>query len=76
MFKAYSDEKRKPFLNNVKVVTRSAIRRDVNINGSYTGYKIELNDDRFLKLKTSIAPHGNEGSDRDVYILNDVFVRL
>lgn len=50
MVKAYLEEEQK-FLTNVKVVSISAILRNVNVIGNHTGYNIKLNDTITLILR-------------------------
>lgn len=56
--------RKKFFLNNVKCVPRSSVPDIANIIGSHTVYKITVNDDESLKLKATIALHGNEDPDK------------
>ena len=58
---AYSAEET-AFLKTVQPIPRSAVSDDANIIGSHTIYKIKSNDDKSLKIKARIAPHGNEDS--------------
>lgn len=64
MVNAYREEEKK-FLLNVRQVPRDAVPKTANIIGSYTVYKLKVNDDDNLKLKARIAPHGNEDSDKE-----------
>ena len=58
---AYSAEEA-AFLKTVQPIPRSAVPEDANVIGSHTIYKVKANDDKSLKLKARIAPHGNEDS--------------
>lgn len=53
------------FRKTVKAVTRSKVPHTANVISSNVIYKIKINDDQYLKLKDRIAPHGNEGSQKD-----------
>lgn len=48
------------FLKTVKIVPKTKVPTSADVINSHTLYKIKVNDDRSLKLKARIAPHGNE----------------
>lgn len=56
---AYKAEE-ETFLKTVTTVPIKTLPQDANIIGSHTIYKVKMNDDKTLKLKARIAPHGNE----------------
>lgn len=47
------------------MVPISSNLRDLNIIGSYTIYKLELNDDKSLLLKAQIALRGNDDLNKE-----------
>ena len=50
------------FKKTAEPVRVSKIPPDANIISSHVIYKVKMNDDKALKLKARIAPHGNEDS--------------
>ncbi len=58
------------FLKNVKVIPLSKIsaqdKQKMNIIGSHTLYKLKRKDDKSLKIKGRIAPHGNEDALKEL----------
>lgn len=64
LYNSYKKEE-SDFLRNVKIVPRSSVPKSANIIGSHTIYKVKVTDDKSLKLKARIAPHGNEDSDTE-----------
>lgn len=59
MINAYQIEEEN-FLKTVKIVPISDVPDGANVIGSHVLYKVKKNDDESLKLKSRIAPHGNE----------------
>lgn len=49
---------------NAKSVPRRIVPKSGTVVCSYTICKVMVNDDKQLKLKAQIAPHGNEDSDK------------
>lgn len=45
---------------------RNSVPRDANIISGHVIYKVKVLDDATFKLKTRIAPHGNEDSDKSL----------
>ena len=60
---AYKKEE-ESFLKTVKIIPKESLPQDANIIRSHTLYKIKVSDDGTKKLKSRIAPHGNEDSMR------------
>lgn len=62
------------FKKTVKPVHISEIPPDANIISSHVIYKVKMNDDKSLKLKAKIAPHGcikitpRGSSSRGIYL--------
>lgn len=50
------------FKKTVKTVPIDEVPKDANVISSHVIYKVKVNDDKSLKLKARIAPHGNEDS--------------
>lgn len=57
-YKAEEDE----FKKTVKKVPIEDVPKNANVISSHVIYKVKVKDDKSLKLKARIAPHGNENS--------------
>lgn len=53
-------------MKTVKSIPRSEFTNEANYISSHTLYKVNQNDDGSLKLKSRIAPHGNEDDLKEV----------
>lgn len=61
LYKAYQEQELE-FVKRVSRIPISEVPESANVISSHTIYKIKFNDDKSLKLKARIAPHGNEDS--------------
>lgn len=50
----------------MKLIPRDQVPNNANIINSHTIYKVKINEDKPMKLKARIAPHGNEDSLKSV----------
>lgn len=57
------------FLNNLKIVPLSSVSQSANIFCSETIYKLEQDYDRSLRLKTRIALHEIEDSEKPSHLM-------
>ena len=64
LINAYMEEEGN-FKKHVKMVHLSQVPKIANIVNSHSLFKLKKLDDSSLKLKSRIAPHGNEDSDKD-----------
>lgn len=62
IIRAYEQEEGK-YVKKVQRVLRKNLPLHANIVSSHVVYKIMVEDDESLRLKTRIAPHSNEESD-------------
>lgn len=53
------------FTKTVECVSLTDVPENANVISSHVLYKININDDKSLKLKARIAPHGNEDCMKD-----------
>lgn len=58
--------KEKTFLKTVPPVPKVASHLHLTLLNSHVLYEVKRNDDRFLKLRACIGPHGNENSLKDL----------
>lgn len=61
LLNAYNSEE-EDFKKTVKTVPIELVPKNANVISSHVTYKVKVNDDKSLKLKARIAPHGNEDS--------------
>lgn len=55
-------EEEEDFKKRVKVIAIANVPVNANVISSHVLYKLKINDEKMLKLKAGISPHGNEDS--------------